>query len=356
MERKTTSLVFLLICKVISNFTFPMHFAVSISTLLVILAAYKFRWFVSQDNFSFPLICPDWNVDEEILLLEGIEMYGFGNWTEVIEHVGTKSKSQCIDDYNAIYMNSPCIPLPDDEYNASLQADREKDLKAIQETEARHLEEEADRKAALEEEQRKEEEFHRKMEEERECERQLAAKEASLPQEPAADEENAVTLLVRMPDGSRRGRRFLKSDRLQILVEESSRAVIDWYYVSRHNLLDPKAFKDTVDLFVERYKGKNISVVAGEPVCVVCGRYVEYICDKTDDDICSMECKSALLQCLQITEVLTLLQLSHSNKKMSHAGSDANLLGAETLRGLHIFKWHPIETISIVGKICAKVV
>ncbi|KAJ9706859.1 hypothetical protein PVL29_002026 [Vitis rotundifolia] len=28
-------------------------------------------------------------------------------------------------------------------------------------------------------------------------------------------------------------------------------------------LLDPKAFKDTIDLFVERYKGKNISVVAG---------------------------------------------------------------------------------------------
>eukprot|EP00262_Sarcandra_glabra_P008672 TRINITY_DN22303_c0_g1_i1.p1 TRINITY_DN22303_c0_g1~~TRINITY_DN22303_c0_g1_i1.p1 ORF type:complete len:183 (+),score=24.10 TRINITY_DN22303_c0_g1_i1:148-696(+) len=28
-------------------------------------------------------------------------------------------------------------------------------------------------------------------------------------------------------------------------------------------LLDSKAFKNTVDLFVERYKGKNISVVAG---------------------------------------------------------------------------------------------
>ncbi|XP_042505016.1 adenine phosphoribosyltransferase 3 [Macadamia integrifolia] len=28
-------------------------------------------------------------------------------------------------------------------------------------------------------------------------------------------------------------------------------------------LLDPKAFKNSVDLFVERYKGKNISVVAG---------------------------------------------------------------------------------------------
>lgn len=29
-------------------------------------------------------------------------------------------------------------------------------------------------------------------------------------------------------------------------------------------LLDPKAFKDTIDLFVERYKGKNISIVAGK--------------------------------------------------------------------------------------------
>ncbi|TYI84015.1 hypothetical protein E1A91_D05G334500v1 [Gossypium mustelinum] len=66
-----------------------------------------------MENLSFPLICPDWNADEEILLLEAIEMYGFGNWAEVAEHVGTKSKSQCIDHYNAIYMNSPCFPLPD---------------------------------------------------------------------------------------------------------------------------------------------------------------------------------------------------------------------------------------------------
>ncbi|KAK8658131.1 hypothetical protein V6N13_036343 [Hibiscus sabdariffa] len=107
----------------------------------------------------------------------------------------------------------------DDEYYASLQADREKELKAIEEAEARRLEEEAARKAALEEEQRKEEELRRKVEEEQEYERQLAAKEASLPQEPAASEQNAVTLLVRMPDGSRRGRRFLKSDRLQSLFD-----------------------------------------------------------------------------------------------------------------------------------------
>lgn len=66
-----------------------------------------------MDILSFPLFCPDWSADEEILLLEGIEMYGIGNWAEVAEHVGTKSKEQCIEHYNAIYMNSSCFPLPD---------------------------------------------------------------------------------------------------------------------------------------------------------------------------------------------------------------------------------------------------
>ncbi|KAL2543496.1 Plant UBX domain-containing protein 8 [Forsythia ovata] len=96
----------------------------------------------------------------------------------------------------------------DDEYLASLQADREKELKAQEEAEA-----------ALAEERHKEEELRRQMEEKQEIERQLAAKEASLPQEPTPDDENAVTLLVRMPDGSRRGRRFLKSDKLQYLFD-----------------------------------------------------------------------------------------------------------------------------------------
>ena len=39
-------------------------------------------------------------------------MYGFANWTEVAEHVGTKSKLQCIDHYQSTYISSPCFPLP----------------------------------------------------------------------------------------------------------------------------------------------------------------------------------------------------------------------------------------------------
>lgn len=139
--------------------------------------------------------------------------------------------------------------VQDDEYLASLQADRDRELQSIRDAEARQLEEEAARKAFLEEEKKKEEEAQRKLEEEQarlskttalldlseggsfvidycfffsiglllqELERQLKAKEASLPKEPQADEENAITLLVRMPDGTRHGRRFLRSDKLQV--------------------------------------------------------------------------------------------------------------------------------------------
>lgn len=56
--------------------------------------------------------------------------------------------------------------MQDDEYLASLQADRDKELKSIRDAEARQLEEETARKAFLEEEKIKEEEAQRKLEEE----------------------------------------------------------------------------------------------------------------------------------------------------------------------------------------------
>lgn len=56
--------------------------------------------------------------------------------------------------------------LQDDEYLASLQADREKELKAMEEAEAQRLREEAAREAAREEERRRVEESRRKLEEE----------------------------------------------------------------------------------------------------------------------------------------------------------------------------------------------
>ncbi|KAJ4883218.1 Transcriptional adapter ADA2a [Raphanus sativus] len=65
------------------------------------------------DNLSFPLVSCDWNADEEILLLEAIVTYGFGNWKEVVNYVGSKTQAECIDYFNSACMQSPCFPLPD---------------------------------------------------------------------------------------------------------------------------------------------------------------------------------------------------------------------------------------------------
>eukprot|EP00898_Chlorokybus_atmophyticus_P004263 jgi/Chlat1/4838/Chrsp31S00373 len=66
-----------------------------------------------QDNISFALFDPEWVAEEELLLLEGVEMYGMGNWGEVAEHVATKSKQACMDHYFEFYLSSPTAPLPD---------------------------------------------------------------------------------------------------------------------------------------------------------------------------------------------------------------------------------------------------
>lgn len=49
-------------------------------------------------------------------------------------------------------------------------------------------------------------------------------------------------------------------------------------------------------------RSKQRFPVPGEPVCVVCGKFGEYICNETDDDICSMECKTKLLQTVKVIE------------------------------------------------------
>lgn len=54
---------------------------------------------------------------------------------------------------------------------------------------------------------------------------------------------------------------------------------------------------------------------SGEPVCVVCGRYGEYICDKTDEDVCSLECKAKHL--LQLKGEVESLKPTKSEEAIS---------------------------------------
>lgn len=66
---------------------------------------------------SFPLF-GDWTADEELLLLEGISKYGFGNWNQVADMVNrlspkNKTASECENHYAEHYIRSKCSPFPD---------------------------------------------------------------------------------------------------------------------------------------------------------------------------------------------------------------------------------------------------
>lgn len=66
-----------------------------------------------SDCLAYPIISKDWNADEELLLLEGIEMYGLGNWKTIAEHVNTKSDKKCEQHYMQMYLSSKTSPLPE---------------------------------------------------------------------------------------------------------------------------------------------------------------------------------------------------------------------------------------------------
>lgn len=51
-------------------------------------------------------------VSRELLLLKGISLHGLGNWKKIAEHVGTRTKDEVEQHYNAIYIESPNWPLP----------------------------------------------------------------------------------------------------------------------------------------------------------------------------------------------------------------------------------------------------
>ncbi|KAJ1927308.1 Transcriptional adapter ada2 [Tieghemiomyces parasiticus] len=84
------------------------------------------KYQVVTPNF-FPIYTEDWSADEEMLLLEGIQQFGLGNWMDVAEHVGTKNKEACERHYQQVYLDSPQWPRPrfeDVEFDASKPATR----------------------------------------------------------------------------------------------------------------------------------------------------------------------------------------------------------------------------------------
>ncbi|KAI5308579.1 Transcriptional adapter ada2, partial [Ascosphaera atra] len=70
-------------------------------------------YYVIEQN-SVPIFTPDWGADEELLLLEGAEIYGLGSWADIADHIGGfRSKDEVRDHYIDTYINSSNFPLPE---------------------------------------------------------------------------------------------------------------------------------------------------------------------------------------------------------------------------------------------------
>ena len=67
------------------------------------------------DSVNFPLFTPEWSIGEELLLIEGIQTYGLGNWGEISDHIGrlgSKIHKDCMKHYLDVYMGryGHCLP------------------------------------------------------------------------------------------------------------------------------------------------------------------------------------------------------------------------------------------------------
>ena len=66
------------------------------------------------DNLNFPIFNSDWNMKEEISLLNCIEKFGLDNWGEIANFIKSKPRVTCESHYYTYYLKSIGNVLPSD--------------------------------------------------------------------------------------------------------------------------------------------------------------------------------------------------------------------------------------------------
>lgn len=65
------------------------------------------------EQHSIPIYTEEWGADEELLMLEGCEIYGLGSWADIADHIGGfRDKEEVRNHYIDTYVRSPNFPLP----------------------------------------------------------------------------------------------------------------------------------------------------------------------------------------------------------------------------------------------------
>jgi hypothetical protein len=64
------------------------------------------------DCIDIPIFTFDWTISEELLLLEGIDKCGCGNWKTIADYIGNKTLKQVEEHYWEVYMgvHGQCLP------------------------------------------------------------------------------------------------------------------------------------------------------------------------------------------------------------------------------------------------------
>lgn len=64
------------------------------------------------ERHSYPIFTDDWGADEELLLLEASQLYGLGNWVDIAEHIGSRTKEETRQHYESVYLSAPDLLPP----------------------------------------------------------------------------------------------------------------------------------------------------------------------------------------------------------------------------------------------------
>mgnify|MGYP001762330625 CR=1 FL=1 len=56
------------------------------------------------EQHAYPIVCADWGADEELLLIDGCQIYGLGNWADIADHIGNRTKEEVEEHFIAVYV------------------------------------------------------------------------------------------------------------------------------------------------------------------------------------------------------------------------------------------------------------
>ncbi|KDN51429.1 hypothetical protein K437DRAFT_51636 [Tilletiaria anomala UBC 951] len=56
------------------------------------------------EQHAYPIFCDDWGADEELLLIDGCQIYGVGNWADIADHIGNRTKEEVEKHYIKVFL------------------------------------------------------------------------------------------------------------------------------------------------------------------------------------------------------------------------------------------------------------